>query len=386
MWNELVPKSSAACTSVGDDAVVDAGWDWVAAKGLRVASGLVSEPSQTTPTGVVGLIVNPRSGSDVRRVIASAATSTLEDKISIVRRLALGAAQVAPVTWKVLHEPHEIMRRAVETRPEISYDRLDLELVFTEEDTVNAAAALKHAGADIVVVLGGDGTNRAAAKGWIDLPVLPLSTGTNNAFPYHWEPTVAGVVLGLVAGGVVTVDEITTQAKVVHITAVAGTPGYVEPGGPDDLALIDAVAVDDRFVGSLDLFDPDTMQLAVLTRADPAAIGFSSVGGLVVPVTEHDDHGLLIRFEPPASASQTVVAPTAPGHHTAIGYTECRPLPFGETVEVDGPVLLAVDGERKLRLKEGDKVTMHVDRDGPRVVDVAKAMQLAVERKVFVES
>ena len=39
----------------------------------------------------IGLIVNPRSGGDIRRAVAAAARSTLEDKVSIVRRIVLGA-------------------------------------------------------------------------------------------------------------------------------------------------------------------------------------------------------------------------------------------------------------------------------------------------------
>ncbi len=272
-----------------------------------------------------------------------------------------------------MHEPHEIVRRALQTRPQIAVERLDLDLEFTEADTTAAAAALRHAGADVVVVLGGDGTNRAAAKGWLDIPVLPLSTGTNNAFPYHCEPTVAGMALSLLASGVVAVDEMSAQAKVIHIAGDIA----------NDIALIDAVVVRDRFVGSLDLFDPDTMHLAVLTRADPAAIGFSSVGGLLEPLGPDDDCGLLVRFEPPATAAKLVNAPTAPGHHAEIGYTEVRRLKLGESVEVDGPVLIAVDGERKIRLDEGEKVTLRVERDGPWVVNIAQIMHEAAALGVF---
>ncbi len=329
-------------------------------------------------TGTVGLLVNPRSGSDVRRVVASAGASTLESKISIVRRLALGAAQVADLRWLTLPEPHQIVRRAVETRKEIVAESLDLQPHFDEGDTTRAAQMLREAGADIVVVLGGDGTNRAAAKGWLTMPVLPLSTGTNNAFPFHVEPTVAGVALGLFVAGVADATVAFGQAKVVHIEGV-------DDGGhtTNDLALIDAVAVADRFVGSLDLFDPDTMSLAVLTRADPASIGFSSVGGLLEPVGTGDDCGLLIRFVPPETARRTLVAPTAPGHHATIGYEEIRRLDFGERVEVAGPMLLAVDGERKISIAAGQQVTLRVARDGPFVFDVDAVMHRAVEQGYF---
>src|SRR5690606_37045985 len=175
---------------------------------------------------------------------------------------------------------------------------------------------------------------------WPDLPVIPLSTGTNNAFPYWSEPTVAGSAAGLLATGAVTLDaSVARPAKVVRV---------VMPDEDHEVALIDAVAVADRWVGSLELFDPDTMRVAVLTRADPAAIGFSAVGGLLAPCDAADDHALLVRFAPVVDDPPIVVtAPTAPGHYADVGVTECRPLAQDESVVVDGPVLLAFDGERK---------------------------------------
>ena len=41
----------------------------------------------------IGLLVNPRSGNDIRRVIAAAGSSTVEDKVSIIRRVVIGARE-----------------------------------------------------------------------------------------------------------------------------------------------------------------------------------------------------------------------------------------------------------------------------------------------------
>jgi predicted polyphosphate/ATP-dependent NAD kinase len=343
--------------------------------------------SDGTALRPIGLIVNPRSGNDVRRVIASAGSSTLEEKVSIVRRVAKGAAAVGATHFVTNVEPHQIVRRALETSMSRSggglvVDRIDEPLTHTEEDTTRAAARMREAGCVAVVVLGGDGTNRAAAKGWPDLPVIPLSTGTNNAFPYWVEPTVAGAAAGLLATGVVADDAaVLRRAKVVHV-AIQTTTG---PDEQPEVALIDAVAVADRWVGSLELFEPDTMRVAVLTRADPAAIGFSAVGGLLVPCAEQDDHGVLVRFAPVADSPPIVLrAPTAPGHYADVGVLECRALPEGESIEVHGPVLLAFDGERKRRLHEGERALLTLRRDGPRVVDVAAVMAAAARLGSFV--
>jgi len=41
----------------------------------------------------IGLVVNPRSGTDVRRAIAAAGSVTVADKANIVRRVVLGAVE-----------------------------------------------------------------------------------------------------------------------------------------------------------------------------------------------------------------------------------------------------------------------------------------------------
>jgi hypothetical protein len=337
--------------------------------------------------GPIGLVVNPRSGNDVRRVIASAGSSTIDDKVSIVRRVAKGAAAVGATHFVTNHEPHQVVRRATETMRDVVVERLDDPIDHTEDDTTRAAMRMRERGCVAVVVLGGDGTNRAAAKGWPDIPVIPLSTGTNNAFPYWVEPTVAGASAGLLATGAVAADDdVLRPAKVVRV-AMPGSEhaDHGEAPGAWELALIDAVAVADRWVGSLELFEPDTMRVAVLTRADPAAIGFSAVGGLLQPCAPTDPHGVLLRFAPVASRPPVVLrAPTAPGHYADVGIAECRPLPAGEPIEVEGPVLLAFDGERKRRLHEGERAVLTVRHDGPRVVDVAAVLTAASRRGLFV--
>lgn len=321
----------------------------------------------------IGILVNPRSGGDVRRAVAAAGRSTIEDKTSIVRRLVLGARAAGVHDIVVNHDPHQIVRRATETIRDVNLIKVTEELTFTELDSTRAAEAMRVAGCAAVAVLGGDGTNRAVAKGWPGIPVIPVSTGTNNAFPEFIEPTVAGTALGLVANDVVDLAAVARPAKLVHVT-VEGAED-LHPADPD-IALIDAVAVVDPYVGSLELFDPATMRLAVLTRADPAAIGFSSVGGLIEPLDASEDAGLLMRFVPAGPGADIVVhAPTAPGHHDPIGVSEIRRLAFGESVRIDGLVLLAFDGERKRRVHEGQTAQLEVRRDGPMVIDPHLVMQ-----------
>ena len=63
-------------------------------------------------------------------------------------------------------------------------------------------------GVGCLITLGGDGTNRVVAKACGDIPLVPISCGTNNVFPYMVEGTVAGLAAGLVAGGQVKITEV----------------------------------------------------------------------------------------------------------------------------------------------------------------------------------
>ncbi len=333
----------------------------------------------------VGILVNPRSGSDVRRLLTSAGSSTIEDKISILRRVIHGAAESGVERVVLTRDPFSITRRATENlRLPLDIEILDLPLHHNERDSTDAAQAMRDASCGAVVSLGGDGTNRALALGWPDVPLIPLSTGTNNAFPIHVEPTVAGVAAGLMATRKVAIDRHSARAKVVAVDVHRpdGAESGAEPAS--DLALIDAVAVDDPYVGSLELFDPETMMVGVCTRADPAAIGFSGLAGAILPCTPDEDRGVVLEFTPPSRRPARMVrAPLAPGWFASVGVARSDYLSLGDPVEVAGPCLLEFDGERSLRLRAGETASLRVVRAGPKVIDVGAVMHSGVRAGAF---
>ncbi len=335
----------------------------------------------------VGILVNPRSGSDVRRVLTSAGSSTVEDKVSILRRIIHGAAEAGAEQVVSTRDPFSITRRATDNlQLRLKVDFLDLPLHHNEQDSTDAARAMQEAGCDSVVSLGGDGTNRALALGWPDVPLIPLSTGTNNAFPAHVEPTVAGVAAGLVATGAVDLEAHSVRAKVVAVEVHRADSGQSshETDGDTDMALIDAVAVDDPYVGSLELFDPETIKLGVLTQADPAAIGFSGLAGTVLPCSSGEERGVVLEFAPPSrNPARLVRAALAPGWFATVGLTRSEYLDLDAAVEVAGPCLLAFDGERSRRLHPGQTASLRVVRHGPRVIDVGAVVHSAAATGAF---
>ena len=327
------------------------------------------------PAASVAIIANPVSGKDIRRLLASASSSTLQEKYTIVRRAVIGAAEVGVTQFWFLAEPHRIALKSVETlQLDVRYDQVAIDERFDETDTTRTVAQLRELGCGAVVVLGGDGTNRAAALGWRDFPVVPISTGTNNAFPRFVEATVAGAAAGLVATGKVALSEVSRPAKVVEVTV---------EGEHDDLALIDAVFVDERVVGSRGLFDPADLRVALLTRAEPASVGISAIGGLLSPCSADDEAGVLVRFAG-AGAGRRLRAPIAPGLYVEVGIGSCVRVGPGEPVEVVGPGILAFDGERHRALQPGQRATLRIDRSGPRVIDTGLALRLAADRQSYV--
>ena len=141
----------------------------------------------------VGVIVNPASGRDIRRLTTHASVfPTAEKAYMVVRLLAgLGALGVERVlTLRDTTGVAALLLRALDTHAAVAAHRrwpdvefLDLPFTDSVEDAHAGAAQMVRAGVSLIAVLGGDGTHRAVAAHCGDVPLLTLSTGTNNAFP-----------------------------------------------------------------------------------------------------------------------------------------------------------------------------------------------------------
>jgi hypothetical protein len=321
----------------------------------------------------VAVIANPVSGRDVRRLLANAARSSIQDKVTIVRRVAIGAVAAGATRLVVLPDPHSIAKKALSTMQlDVEVVELSVPRTHDERETVAAAAALQEMGVGAVVVLGGDGTNRVVAKGWADAPIVPLSTGTNNVFPAHVEPTIGGAAAGLVASGAIELAVAARRTKVVHVDIDGEEP---------DFALVDAVLTADVVVGDRTPFDAAKLRAAVLAIADPAAVGISPIGGLLQPCGRDDDAAIALRF----GEGRALTVPISPGLYTRVGIVSCDRIDLGHDIEVGGPGILAFDGDRRRVLRDGQTARLRVDRDGPWVIDVHRTMAEAAARGVYVE-
>jgi predicted polyphosphate/ATP-dependent NAD kinase len=347
--------------------------------GLLADGGLPIVPGST-----VGIVANPMSGRDIRRLVAQASVFPNAEKTNMVLRLlaAAGATGVERVLMStdamgvaggVLRARDK--RRAGSGRwPMLEFVELAA-ITATAADTRALVRVMRERGASVIVLLGGDGTVRAASVTSGEVALLPLSTGTNNAFPEMWEATVAGSAAGLLATGRVPVAGATNRAKVLH----------VEAGDTREVALVDVCVSTVTHVGSKALWQPGTLRELYCAFAEPHAIGLSSIAGLLHPSARTDPHGVLVRITDPAAATQTVFAPIAPGVVAPIGIREVGPLLAGERHPVAvARGTVAVDGEREIEFGPATPVTVTLAADGPRVLDVRAVLAAAAERGLLV--
>ena len=322
---------------------------------------------------LVGIIANPASGKDIRRLVAYGSMFDNQEKIRIVRRLLLGLQAAGIHRIAYMPDYHGLLERALDgLHVDLSAERLQFDTKADQRDSIEAARLLSQKGAGCIVTLGGDGTNRVVAKGADQVPILPLSTGTNNVFPFMIEATVAGLAAGLIATGEVSPKEGTFQSTRLEV---------VIEGNVVDIALVDAVVSLDVFIGSRAIWKMDKIKQVFLNRCSPASIGFSAIGGMLQSISPQEPRSLHLEL---GNGGPLVTAPIAPGIIEAVSVKEMQIMAVGESVDIDfAPSVVALDGEREVEIKKGQKAAIRLSADGPLVVDVEETLTLAMQKKIF---
>ena len=335
----------------------------------------------------VGIIANPASGRDIRRLVAHGAVFNNDEKVNIVRRVLLGLEAVGVGRVLLMPDSFSIGLKALDgLQTGLDVSILSMFKTFSQKDSTQAAEVMAAEGVGCIVTLGGDGTNRAVAKGCSDVPLMPISTGTNNVFPTMLEGTIAGMAAGLVTCGLAD-DAVRQVPRLDVFCQKANASDQVGDQGdaktPDDIALVDVAVYDERFVASRAIWDASKIKELVLTRVEPGSIGLSSIGAHAPIRVDSSEHGLYLRL---GQDGQSVLAPIAPGLLSEVRLAESRPLGPGETVTVkhQQPCVLALDGEREIELRQGMTAQLQLNLNGPRVVDARKAIDIAARAGVFV--
>lgn len=326
----------------------------------------------------VGLVVNPAAGRDIRRLTGGASVVDNHAKRRVAECVLDGLTFVDdPPSVAVMPDRSGIADHAVDEAPDaVDVERVEMPVEETAVDTRGAAARFRDS-ADAVVVLGGDGTSRDAALELGDVPMVSVSTGTNNVVPTPVDGTVAGAAAAVVATGVVDADAATYRHGAVEARAD-------DVNGEKRVTGLAAVEVTDRsFVGTRAVIDPAELLGGVVSRAHPTEIGLSCVAGCIDPVAPDASGGAALRFDDPDAAARSVRVIVAPGMTTTVGVTAHEPLDWGESATfrvTDG--VIGADGEREVELVDAT-VEIAPVADGPRLVDVDTALEAAAAAGVL---
>jgi hypothetical protein len=317
-----------------------------------------------------GIIANPASGKDIRRLVGHASVFDNNEKVQIVRRVMLALEAAGVRRALIMPDYFGICGRAVDGLA----IGLTVEQAITcwsgsEADSTAAAQAMELAGVAALITLGGDGTNRAVAAGVEMTPLIPVSTGTNNVFPVMMEGTSAGLAAGALATGLVGAAEVSTPSKRLRVIC---------PDGCETLALVDVAVLTPGFVGARAVWQPEHVLRVLVTSASPAETGMAGLAGLLREVGPDEDYGLDITL---GHGSGTALrAPLAPGLFAPLRVARTELLRKDAAVRIDGPCLLALDGERGIEVPPGSAAMVTLDRRGPYVVDVKRCLSLAARR------
>jgi len=316
-------------------------------------------------SGGIGIILNPRAGRDIRRLVAHAAMVSGPEKMLKVRRIIAGAQAFGEMPVYMVADSEGLAQRLgqdVAGVHVVSASSATLGGWNGAEATAEAVHRLEDLGVDLLVVIGGDGTQRQVAKAAPSLPVLPLAGGTNNVACWVGEDTVAGMA----AAAVVREGPPPRRAgKILRVETESGAR---------DLALVDVAWTSAPFVGALAVWDPSLVSRLVLGVADPVRPGLSNVGGQVAPLAEGDDAVLDLVVDAAGSPVPTVLAP---GLLTTMFVASHRRLALHTVVPGTWPhaFTVALDGERSLTCRGGELVRVWGERTGPQWLSPTEILQ-----------
>lgn len=324
----------------------------------------------------IGIIANPASGRDIRRLVAYGTVIDNQEKINMVERLILGALAVKVDQIYIMPDSYGLGEQAIcKLRHKIDTQRvsiLDMPMEGTQNDSSRAAAIMESIGIKVLITMGGDGTNRAVTKGSMKIPLIPISTGTNNVFPQFIEGTVAGLMAGLMAKHPALHQGVEQHKKL----DIVKNDEIVEH------ALVDAVTSKEMFIGSRAIWEMENVSEVFLTRAQPHNIGLSALGGYLDPLDSMEPKGLRLII---GKGGGVVLAPIAPGLIREVPIAQSSRIEPNVRITIcKTPGIIALDGEREVEIHKKDTASIMLNLEGPKVVNLKKVMKLATKNNLMI--
>lgn len=322
----------------------------------------------------VGIVANPASGKDIRRLIASGTVVGNREKINVIVRalLAMDAQGVerAVIMPDPSHIGERVIRQVGSKLKTLTVELLELPyLLGTWKDTLKSVRKMREMGCSSIIVMGGDGTSRIAAKTCGDVPLVPVSTGTNNVFPQMVEGTLVGLAAAALATGAVATGEVCDRAPRLELC---------RDGELADIALVDLAVVNSADSAARAVWEADTIKEVFLTRISPANIGLSAIGGYLPGVELKAGDGLHIRL---GAGDLRLKAPIAPGLVRELSIASYGAFGQGDDVPLaTRPAMIALDGEREFGVHADERVSVRISAAGPIVLNIEKTLELATRR------
>ncbi|MFV3012114.1 ATP-NAD kinase family protein [Clostridium botulinum] len=326
----------------------------------------------------IGIIANPASGKDIRRLVSHATTIDNNEKVNIVERIVLAAEAFGVKDILIMPDTFQIGYKVLDnlnTLGELSTNLqiMNMKVRGSIDDTINAAKLMEEYEVDCLVILGGDGTSRAVAKSINKTPIISMSTGTNNVYPEMLEGTVAGMAAAFVASEKFGLNNIYHRDKRIEI---------FKDGTLVDIALVDAVISKNLFVGAKAIWDVEDMEKVIVTRAHPGTIGFSSLVGCRKIIEIEDDFGAVIDL---TENKYKIIAPIAAGTIEKVHMGDTKIINLNEEYKFTSKEkgVIALDGEREISFKKGETFIFKITRKGPIRVNIKSALELAQAQGFF---
>ena len=322
----------------------------------------------------VGIIANPASGRDIRRLVAHGSVFDNTEKVNIVRRILLALNNLELDKIYIMPDSFGIGSEAVnglwgeeKDNFKLDVDILKMAITSTAEDSFEAARLMEEKNVDVIIVLGGDGTNRVVVKALKRTPILSLSTGTNNVFPIMAESTM----LGLAAGLFTKFSEADRQKVKRPIKCI----NIIKDENKVDLALIDAVVVNESYIGSRALWHPEHLEEIFVTRSTSHDIGMVSIPGRLAEVKATEPGGIFLRV---GENGKVVKAAIAPGVIKNIPIAEWRKVEQEGIIELEPKRrIIALDGERELIVKKTEKLSMQLSYTSVDFLEYEEVLRVA---------
>ncbi|GAB6137852.1 ATP-NAD kinase family protein [Halanaerobaculum tunisiense] len=328
----------------------------------------------------VGIIANPASGRDIRRLVAHGSVFDNAEKVNIVRRILLALNSLEIEEVMIMPDSFGIGQAAIDglwgdekDNFNLNVNILDLRINGSAQDSYQSAQMMESEGVDCIIILGGDGTSRIVVKALKETPILPLSTGTNNVFPLMIEGTCAGMAAG--AFTKLGPDEQMQASAPFNLLKI-----YIN-GKQEDIALIDAVVVKKSYIGTRALWNLEALEEIFTTRGKSGDIGMASIAGALTDIQLDEETGMFIRT---GEKGKLIKAPIAPGMIKEINIEDYRKIKLGERIELKSKKrILAFDGEREITVKEDDQVEIELAKAPVRFIDYRVSLELAGDKGCY---